>query len=92
MEGAYALAFIFTTLCSFFIIVLVSKTSRGVVECTELFLSGDLQRSVLAHAPFLQKIVMNVNNAKAIKIILVSVRSNAIPRSVRILCRCAQSV
>lgn len=57
------------------------KTSHGMVECFKFhyLLSGDLKYSVLAHAHVLQKLVMNVNNAKAIKIILDSIRSNAIP-------------
>lgn len=71
--------FIFFLALSFFYFL---KMSHGVVECPKRIrysLSSDLKRSVLAHAHVLQKPVMNVNNAKAIKIILDSLRFNAIP-------------
>ncbi len=50
--------------------------------------SNVLKYSVLAHAHVLQKLVMNVNNAKAIKIILDLIRSNTL--SIGMFCRCAQ--
>ncbi len=70
--------FAFFLALSFFFLL---KTSHGVVECLKFryLLSGVLKYSVLAHAHVLQKLVMNVNNAKAIKIILDLIRSNAIP-------------
>lgn len=71
------------------------KMSHGMVECPKRIrysLSGDLKRSVLAHAHGLQKLVMNVNNAKAIKIILDSLRFNCNTLSIGMFRRCAQSV
>lgn len=64
--------FFFTTLLS----SLPCRSSYGRRHKTW---SNVLKYSVLAHAHVLQKLVMNVNNAKAIKIILDLIRSNAIP-------------
>lgn len=71
--------FFFTTFC--FLPCLFVLLLNEDVKCFKFhyLLSGDLKYSVLAHAHVLQKLVMNVNNAKAIKIILDSIRSNAIP-------------